>query len=101
MLSRPVLRGRQGKWLLALIEYCLTYVSQKAVKGQALADFLAEHPCSPVEVALYEVFSVEKKPWRVMFDGSKTEEGVGAGVVSVSPTTRKIGYDHIFFPGVF
>ena len=49
MLLRPVLRGRQRKWILALIEYCFKYVPQKAVKGQALADFLDEHPCSPVE----------------------------------------------------
>ena len=54
------------------------------MKGQALADFLAEHPCSPVEVDLYEVLEVEKEPWRLMFDGSKTKEVVGAGVVLVS-----------------
>ena len=37
MLSKPILRGRQDKWILALIEYCLKYVSQKAIKGQTLA----------------------------------------------------------------
>ncbi|KAK2966247.1 hypothetical protein RJ640_008230 [Escallonia rubra] len=36
--------GKMGKWVLALIEYNLTYIPQKAVKGQALADFLANHP---------------------------------------------------------
>lgn len=27
---------------------------------------------------------MELKPWKVMFDGSKTEDGVGAGVVLAS-----------------
>ncbi|XP_040369413.1 uncharacterized protein LOC121051284 [Rosa chinensis] len=44
ILSRPILRGRIGKWVLALSEFSLQYVPQKAVKGQAIADFLAHHP---------------------------------------------------------
>ena len=31
MLSRPMLRGRIGKWILALSEFHLEYVPQKAV----------------------------------------------------------------------
>lgn len=38
MLSRPILRGRIGKWSLYLSEFFLCYVPQRAVKGQALAD---------------------------------------------------------------
>ncbi|CAL9020230.1 unnamed protein product, partial [Prunus brigantina] len=44
MLTRPMLRGRIGKWTLALTEFAFRYVPQKAVKGQAVADFLADHP---------------------------------------------------------
>ncbi|XP_028107014.1 uncharacterized protein K02A2.6-like [Camellia sinensis] len=58
----------------------------KAVKGQALADFLAEHPRSSVDEDLFEVNYAENTPWRLMFDGSKTKEGVGAGVVFVAPS---------------
>jgi hypothetical protein len=32
------------KWALLLQEFEIVYVSQKAIKGQALADFLADHP---------------------------------------------------------
>ena len=39
MLSRPMLRGRIGKWVLALSEFHLEYVPQKAVKGQVLVNF--------------------------------------------------------------
>ncbi|XP_028106068.1 uncharacterized protein LOC114305156 [Camellia sinensis] len=88
MLSKPILRGRQGKWILALIQYCYKYVPQKAIKGQALADFLAEHPFSSVVLDLYEVNVVENEPWKLMFDGSKIDEGVGAGVVLIAPNKQ-------------
>ncbi|KAM0976218.1 hypothetical protein ACFX2C_019158 [Malus domestica] len=44
MLSRPIVKGRIGKWTMALFEFSLQYLPQKAVKCQALADFLAQHP---------------------------------------------------------
>ncbi|XP_070679406.1 uncharacterized protein [Malus domestica] len=43
MLSKLMLTGRIGKWILALSEFSFQYVPQRAVKGQAIADFLAEH----------------------------------------------------------
>jgi hypothetical protein len=44
IISRPILSGRLAKWALLLQEFEIVYVSQKAIKGQALADFLADHP---------------------------------------------------------
>lgn len=43
MLSAPGLKGRLGKRIFALTEFDLRYESAKAVKGQALADFVVEH----------------------------------------------------------
>jgi hypothetical protein len=40
MLSMPILSGRIGKWILALLEFDLRYESAKAVKGQVMADFV-------------------------------------------------------------
>ena len=42
-LSLPILNGRIGKWILALLEFDLRYESAKAVKGQAIADFVVQH----------------------------------------------------------
>jgi hypothetical protein len=42
MLSAPVLKGRLGKWMFALSEFNIWYQPMKAVKGQALADLIAE-----------------------------------------------------------
>ncbi|CAN6721119.1 unnamed protein product [Malus baccata var. baccata] len=50
MLSKPMLTGRIGKWILALSEFSFQYVPQRAVKGQAIADFLAEHQESQDEI---------------------------------------------------
>ncbi|CAL2277710.1 unnamed protein product [Prunus armeniaca] len=44
-----MLRGRIGKWTLALTEFAFRYVPQKAVKGQVVADFLADHPGEEIE----------------------------------------------------
>ena len=43
MLNRPLIIRRIGK-SLALSKFTLVYFPQKSVKGQALADFLVNHP---------------------------------------------------------
>jgi hypothetical protein len=42
MLSAPVLKGRLGKWMFALSEFDIRYQPAKAVKGQVLANLIAE-----------------------------------------------------------
>ena len=44
VMSRPVLSDRLARWYLQLQQFEIVYIAQKAVKGQALADFLADHP---------------------------------------------------------
>ena len=61
------------------------------MKGQALADFLANHPI-PDDWELSddlpdkEVMVIEiSQPWKMFFDGAAQRCGVGAGVVFVTP----------------
>ena len=82
MLSKPILSGRMCKWSLALVEFHLLYVPQKAVKGQALTEFLADHPCEDVA---HEAQYVALVPWKFYFDGSRAEQGAGVGIVLESP----------------
>jgi hypothetical protein len=84
-MTRPVLSGRLAKWALLLLEFDIEYVSQKAIKGQALADFLAAHAVpddSPLAAELpdEEVFIIENigPHWEMYFDGASqksTQDG--------------------------
>ncbi|XP_045810829.1 uncharacterized protein LOC123905257 [Trifolium pratense] len=52
----------------------------RAVKGQIVVDFLADH--SVVEVS---ITYVESEPWVLYFDGSKHKYGTGIGILIISP----------------
>ncbi|XP_022889218.1 uncharacterized protein LOC111404677 [Olea europaea var. sylvestris] len=91
IMSRPILSGRIGKWALLLSEFDIKFIPQKAIKGQALADFLADHPI-PAEWELQEDLPDEDVPfteaipsWRLYFDRAARSYGAGAGVVLVTP----------------
>ena len=65
--------------------------SSKTVKGQALADFLANHPI-PDDWKFSEdlpdegIFFIELPcSWQMFFDGAARCNGAGAGIVFVSP----------------
>ncbi|KAM2867042.1 hypothetical protein COP2_022997 [Malus domestica] len=84
MLTRPIVKGRIGKWTLALSEFSLQYVPQKVVKGQALADFLAHHP-SPYGFGGNDVdiriVAARDNYWTMYFDGSSMSTSVDVGIV--------------------
>ncbi|CAN6701172.1 unnamed protein product [Malus baccata var. baccata] len=114
MLSKPMLAGRIGKWILALSEFSFQYVPQRAVKGQAIADFLTEHQEPQSEVInipgsleitsvwipprsdvsgkedwvqqeIRRVTGLWITPWKLYFDGSHTQKAAGAGIVIINP----------------
>jgi len=44
LMAKPSsLNGRLAKWAILLSQYEMHFLPQKAVKGQAVTDFLAEH----------------------------------------------------------
>ena len=75
MLNRPLIIRRIGKWSLTLSEVTLVYFPQKSVKGQALVDFLADHPS--LEIGIEQsverrIYAAEKELWILKIDGSST-----------------------------
>jgi hypothetical protein len=78
MLSAPVLKGRLGKWMFALLEFDIRYQPVKAVKGQALADLIAERTSS-------DIAALSIRAWAMYFDGSVCGDGSGIGILLVSP----------------
>jgi hypothetical protein len=78
MLSMPILNGRIGKWILALSESELKFESAKVVKGQIIADFIAEHRDPSINL-------LEITPWALFFDGCSGGKGGGVGILLISP----------------
>ncbi|XP_073270467.1 uncharacterized protein [Primulina huaijiensis] len=72
MPLRPILSGRIGKWSLALAEFTLIYYPQKSVKGQAIADFLADHPSLDEPIGEHASVDSEENP---LFDSAKRDSG--------------------------
>ncbi|KAL0290426.1 UNVERIFIED_CONTAM: hypothetical protein Sradi_7050500 [Sesamum radiatum] len=79
-------------------QYEIEYLPEKAVKGQAFANFLADHPM-PTEWEILDdfpnddVFSIKiLPPWTMLFDGASQSNGAGAGVVFVSPEKQVLTY---------
>ncbi|KAL0291272.1 UNVERIFIED_CONTAM: hypothetical protein Scaly_2643800 [Sesamum calycinum] len=98
VMAKPVLSDRLARWYLQLQQFEITYVPQKAVKGQVLADFLADHPM-PAEWELSDdlpdedVLVIEvTPPWKMYFDGASHKEGAGAGVVFVTSEGEVLPY---------
>nr|XP_027109327.1 uncharacterized protein LOC113729203 [Coffea arabica] len=102
LLEKPMPTGRLAKWQMILSEFDIVFTSQKAVKGQAIADHLAENPKDDDYQPLHTYFPDEKvlfvdavedmseqcPEWRLFFDGAANSFGVGIGAVLVSPEGR-------------
>eukprot|EP00256_Glycine_max_P060706 XP_014629655.1 uncharacterized protein LOC106798196 [Glycine max] len=105
IFEKPVLIGRIAWWQVLLSEFDIVYVTQKAIKGSALADYLAQqtindyqpmHPEFPNEdiMALFEeeVEDKDRDKWVVWFDGVSNALGHGIRVVLVSPDKQSIDF---------
>ncbi|RDX97071.1 Gypsy retrotransposon integrase-like protein 1, partial [Mucuna pruriens] len=104
IFEKPALIRRIARWQMALSEYDILYVSQKAIKGNALAKQLAYHPLTDLQPLGYE-FPDEHIMVTVMDKTQHVDEwtilqvGNGVGVVLISPSDQcfpfagKLGFD--------
>ena len=74
MLSKSILHNRIWKWTLALNKFSLTFVPLKAMKGQVVVGFLADH----TNIKILECY-IGIKTWILYFDGLKHVNEVGIG----------------------
>ncbi|XP_008229457.1 PREDICTED: uncharacterized protein LOC103328826 [Prunus mume] len=98
VMSKPVLTGRLAKWALLINQYEIIYAPAKAVKGQVVADFLADHPI-PADWEISDdlldeqVFFADVSPaWMMFFDGSARKDEAGASIVFISPKRHVLPY---------
>jgi len=105
IFKKPALTRRIAWWQVLLSEFDIVYVTQKAVKRSALADYLAQqpinvyqpmHPEFPNEdiMTLFEeeVGDEDRDKWIVWFDGVSNALGHGIGAVLVSPDKQYIPF---------
>ncbi|XP_073035211.1 uncharacterized protein [Primulina eburnea] len=79
IMTQPEISGRLVKWTVELGEYDIEYQPRKAIKAQALSDFITE-------MIVPEAGGI----WRIFADGASCKDGSGVGVLLISPTEEKI-----------
>jgi ribonuclease HI len=79
VMQKLDLSGRLANWAIELGQFDLEFIPRNAIKGQALADFLAKFTNMP-EVEEPEI----EQEWVVYIDGSSTKKNGRAGIVLVT-----------------
>ena len=74
-MSSPEAAGRIALWAIELSEFDVQYRPQIAIKGQIMADFIAEYT-QPEDKG-----AKGQKLWSIHTDGSSNQHSGGAGVV--------------------
>ncbi|XP_012466302.1 uncharacterized protein LOC105784914 [Gossypium raimondii] len=111
MMESPALSGRMARWQILLTEYDIVYVSQKSIKGSAIADFLVSQTTEEYEplrfdfpdedlmcISEKEGESSKEKSCKMSFDGASNALGHGIGAVLVStegdhyPLTARLNF---------
>ena len=82
---------------MLLSKFYIVFVTRKAIKGQAIANYLADQPLNDPKLleSLFpseDVMALEPKPdsvepwcWKLYFNGATNSIGNGVGVGVVSP----------------
>ncbi|GJW04205.1 hypothetical protein Tco_1563061, partial [Tanacetum coccineum] len=86
VLAKPEKSGRVAKWAIELGEHEIEFKGRNSIKGQILADFLAEtSPTEREEEKNREAKRKEPEPkntWKLFIDGASSSDGSGATDVS-------------------
>ena len=84
VMSSPEAAGRMALWAIELSEFDVQYRPRTAVKGQIVADFIAEYTQSEDKGA------EGHRLWSIHTDGSSNQRSEGAGMVIQTPEKDKI-----------
>ncbi|KAL5577794.1 hypothetical protein UlMin_019493 [Ulmus minor] len=89
VFQKPEASGRLAKWSIELGEFDIQFKPRTAIKGQALADFIAEFTYTP-EMSEKLTTQTQNSQWKLYVDGSSNETSSGAGIILVSPDGVKL-----------
>jgi hypothetical protein len=79
--------GRIAKWAVEIMGETISFAPRKAIKSQALADFVAEWVDTQLPTAL-----IQPELWTMFFDGSLMKTGAGAGLLFILPLGKHLRY---------
>lgn len=97
IFEKPALTGRVTRWQMALTEYDIQHVTQKAIKGSVLSDYLVYHSLEDYQCTTYEfpdeditlikvcnILGPKEGPepgyrWTLVFGGASNAHGNGIG----------------------
>jgi hypothetical protein len=79
--------GRISKWAVELGALNIDFKPRTTIKSQTLVDFMAEWRENQLPTP-----TERPEHWVMYFDGSLKLDGVGAGVLLISPTGEKLKY---------
>ena len=89
-------------WQMLLFEFDIVFVTRKAIKGQAIADYLADQPLNNPEFSesLFldeDIMALEPEPdsvelwhWKLYFDGATNSTVNAMGAILISPKGQQI-----------
>ena len=87
--------GRVAKWGIILGAFDIKYMPRTSIKGQVLADLVAEFTESPIEELestedmdeklVGTIFQYRLPTWEVYVDGASNQKGSGVWLVLISP----------------
>ncbi|KAL5574095.1 hypothetical protein UlMin_023692 [Ulmus minor] len=81
ILQKPDTSGRLAKWSIELGEFDVLFKPRTAIKGQALADFIAEFTYQPTSLeSAKELVPSPSSLWHLYVDGSSTDNSLLAGL---------------------
>ncbi|KAL5570454.1 hypothetical protein UlMin_027029 [Ulmus minor] len=89
VFQKPEASDRLAKWSIELGEFDIQFKPRTAIKGQALADFIAKFTYTP-EMSEKLTTQTQNSQWKLYVDGSSTETSSGAGIILVSPDGVKL-----------
>ena len=97
IFEKPALIGKISHRQMLLSKFDIVFVTRKAIKGQAIADYLVDQPLNEPELSesLFpdedvnalepEPDSVEPWHWKLYYDGATNSTRNGVGAILVSP----------------
>ena len=102
IFKKPALIGKISHWQMLLSEFNIVFMVQKAIKGQAIADYLADQPLNNPNFSKYlfpddDVLAIELEPnnvepwhWKLYFNGASNSTGSGVKAGLVAPKGQQI-----------